>query len=465
MSVKNCKKTFSFLFLFLASSVLLNAQRATVSPYSRYGIGELSPLQTVTQGGMGGIGNAIYSGDRVNLINPAAYAFDTITTFEAGIKGEISSLKTSSNSQTANGVNIGFLGFAFPVIKNKWGASLGLMPYSNVGYNVNNEAPDAQLGNVRYTFKGDGGLSRFYIGNAYAPFSNLAGKFYTSEKYKKLVADNDTVEIKKHQKRFNTLKGLSLGFNASWLFGSLNATRSLEFTESPSSYNTRISNTTSAGDFYFNFGLLYTYKMKNEKFFNVGLSGAMSSDVRSKFNSFWYNYTSTGGIYETIIDTVQYVSDQEGNITIPAYYSGGIALGKAGKWLLGADFTMQQWSKFKSFSINDSLNDSYNIALGGEWTPNRKGLKFAEKIQYRFGGHYTKTYVNLKNTDINDYGIALGFGIPVINKDRIQKATFQLGFELGQKGTTENNLLRQQYVRFHVGISLNESWFFKRKYD
>src|SRR6185436_751413 len=124
------EKTFSFLFLFLFSSALINAQRATVSPYSRYGIGELPPLQTVQQAGLGGIGNAIYAGDRVNFINPASYAFDTITTFEAGIKGEISNLETSSNSQTANGVNLSYLAFAFPVIKNKWGASIGLMPYS-----------------------------------------------------------------------------------------------------------------------------------------------------------------------------------------------------------------------------------------------------------------------------------------------------------------------------------------------
>jgi hypothetical protein len=258
---------------------------------------------------------------------------------------------------------------------------------------------------------------------------------------------------------------LSIGFNASWLFGSINTARSIEFTESPNSYNTRISNTNSPGDLYLNFGLLYSYKMKKEKFFNVGLSGAMSSDIRSKFNSYWYNYVSTGGIYENVVDTVQYISEQTGNTTIPMYYSGGIAYGKAGKWLLGADVTMQSWSKYKSVSTNEALQNSYNIALGGEWIPNKKGLKFSQKISYRLGGHYTRSYVNLNNTSINDYGVALGFGIPVINKDRIQKATFQLGIEAGQKGTTKDNLLSQQYLRFHVGISLNESWFFKRKYD
>ncbi|MEP7170003.1 MAG: hypothetical protein ABI855_11585 [Bacteroidota bacterium] len=469
MSVKihsrDGKFSVSTFFLFLLTTVLLNAQRAAVSPYSRYGVGELQPASFVTQTGMGGIGNATYSNDQLNFINPASYSFDTITCFDAGIRGELSQLKTSSTSHTANGATISYLAFGFPVIKNKWGASLGVMPYSNMGYDIVSSATDAQLGKVNYKFEGDGGLTRFYLGNAYAPFSNLAGKFYKSEKYRKLIADKDSVQIKKHENLFNILKGFSIGCNASWLFGSLNTTRSVEFEEAPTSFNTRIINSTSLGDLYLNFGLLYNYKMKNGKFFNIGLSGAMSSDIRSKFSSYWYNYVSASGVYETVIDTVQYIPDSTGNTTIPLYYSGGIATGKTGKWLIGIDFTMQDWTKFQSPGTNDNLKNSYNVSLGGEWIPNKKGLKFIQKIQYRLGGHYTKTYLTLNNTNINDYGVAFGFGIPVINKDRIQKAIFQLGFEAGQKGTTKNDLLNQQYIRFHFGISLNESWFFKRKYD
>jgi hypothetical protein len=465
MSVKILKRTFSLFCLLLLTFNFLNAQRATVSPYSRYGIGEIQNGTFVAQSAMGGIGNAITIQDRLNFINPASYAFDTITTFEAGIKGEMSKLATSASSQPSNGASISYLAFGFPLAKNKWGASLGVMPYSNIGYNIITEEKDDQAGNVRYSFKGDGGLTRFYIGSAYAPFSSLQSKFYLSEKYKKLIADKDTIQIKRTEKRNNILRGFSIGFNASWLFGSLNTTRSVEFLESVNSYNTRIANTTSPGDLYFNFGLLYSYKMKKEKFFNVGLTGAMSSDISSKFNSFWYNFVSTGGAYETVVDTVHLITDQKGNVTIPVYYSGGIAAGKTGNWLAGVDFTIQDWTKFKSFGVNDSLKSSYNIALGGEWIPNRKGLKFIQKIQYRFGGHYTKTYVTLNSTDINDYGVSFGFGLPVINKDRIQKAVLQLGFEAGQKGTTNNNLLKQQYLRFHLGITLNESWFFKRKYD
>jgi hypothetical protein len=464
MPSKILKRTFFLFSFFLLHISLSNAQRGTVSPYSRYGVGELQTSASVAQISMGGISTAWFSKDRLNFINPATYSFDTITTFEAGIRGELSELSTSQTKQTANNASISYITFGFPIVKNVWGASLGVVPYSNVGYNIIDEENNDQAGRVDYTFKGDGGLTRFYLGNAVAPFANLNEKFKATEKYKKLAADRDTVQLKKIENRQKLLKGFSLGFNASWLFGSLTNTRIIEFKDVINSYNNKIVNTSSLGDVYFNFGILYTYNFENNYFMNAGITGAMKSDISSKFNSLWYNYTSVAAGYETVKDTVQNIADQRGNTTIPLYYSGGIAIGKSGKWLAEIDFAMQDWSKYSSFS-KDSLKNSYNIASGVEWTPNRQGLKYTQKIQYRFGAHFYKSYLQLNNADIDDYGFSFGFGLPVINKDRIQKATLQLGFEAGQKGTTENHLIRQQYLRFHLGITLNESWFFKRKYD
>src|SRR3954469_18012258 len=102
MSVKALKKTFLFLFLFLSAIHLLSAQQNTLSPYSRYGIGELEPGGFVPQKGMGGIGTAFYGQDRLNFLNPSSYAFDTITTFEPGIRGEYANLATVTNNQNAS---------------------------------------------------------------------------------------------------------------------------------------------------------------------------------------------------------------------------------------------------------------------------------------------------------------------------------------------------------------------------
>lgn len=474
MSTKNSNrdhKKFFFsalllLLLLLTNTFSLNAQQhATVSPYSRYGIGILAPSAFVSQTGMGGIGIASYAPERINFSNPASYAYDTITAIEAGIKGELSQLTTATNSQSSNSASISYLAIGFPVIKNKWGASFGVMPYSSVGYHIVAQQTTDPLGKVNYVFQGNGALSRFYLGNAYAPFGKLSQKFYASDHYKKMAADKDTVRIKRITNRNTILKGLSIGFNASWLFGSINQIRAVEFAEAPTTYNTKINSQTSLSGAYLNFGLLYSYISKKQTFFNVGFTGAASTNINTSTNALWYNYTSVGGAFESIADTVQVLTEVESKTTIPVYYSAGIATGKKDKWMIEANYTQQDWKKFKSTVETTPLNTSYTIAIGGEYIPNKKGFNYLQKIQYRLGGHYSKTYVSINNSDVKNLGIAFGFGLPIINKDRIQKATFQLGVEAGQEGTKENNLLRQQFVRFHLGVTLNELWFLKRKYD
>lgn len=458
------KRTFLIAYFLLVITQLTTAQRGTVSPYSRYGIGELQFTGFVPQIGMGGTGITLHNQDRLNTLNAASYAFDTITTFEAGLKSEVTKLSTTAASQTTNGASLSYLAFGFPVIKNKWGASFGVIPYTAVGYTIIDEQTDPDRGRVDYKFTGDGGLNRFYLGNGFAPFSKAVANFRASAKYRQLVTNRDTTEIRKTEKRLNAIKGISIGVNASWLFGTLNNTRSVEFLESANTNNTRIINKTTFGDIDFNFGLLYALNLKNDYTFDLGLIAGLNSKINSTYNSLWYNYTSTSG-FETAKDTVSITTDLKGQTQLPFSYGAGVGIGKKDKWRIAFDFSTQNWSDYKSFTATDSLSNSFSTALGAEWIPNKNGFNYSNKIQYRFGARYSKSSLTLRNNDIKDMAVTLGFGLPIINKDRIQKATIQIGFEAGQRGTTENNLLKQQYLRFHIGVTMNETWFFKRKYD
>ena len=51
------------------------------------------------------------------------------------------------------------------------------------------------------------------------------------------------------------------------------------------------------------------------------------------------------------------------------------------------------------------------------------------------------------------FGIGLPVGLSKIN----------LGFEFGKKGTTNQNLIQENYFNFNVGFSLNDLWFRKRE--
>jgi hypothetical protein len=40
-----------------------------------------------------------------------------------------------------------------------------------------------------------------------------------------------------------------------------------------------------------------------------------------------------------------------------------------------------------------------------------------------------------------------------------------IGVEIGQKGTTDAGLLKENYTNIMLGFSLSDVWFIKRKYD
>lgn len=449
--------------LFLLFSFLSEAQTGTVSPFSRYGIGELQFSGTALQSGMGRTGYAVTYSDRINFLNPATLSYDSITTVEAGIKLDLSRLSSGQQSQTVNGASVSYFAMAFPVVRKKWGASLGIIPYSSAGYSITDLEfdPECHCGNIKTVYDGSGDINRFYFSNGFSPFGNALEKYYASKAWQN---DTDTVAKLKKEKFLKAVKGFSIGLNASWMFGTLNNTRSVSFVDSISFLNTRIINRTSLGDIYLSFGISYSIDLKKNHFFSLSTVAANNSSIRSTFNSLWYNYRA--GVFSDLVeDTIRNIVDQKGETIIPVYFGGGIAFGKKDLWVAAADFTMQDWKEYRSFESRDSLRESNSFSFGFAWTPEVNSMNYLRKIQYRMGLRYSSSYLQLRGQHIRDYGISFGFGLPIIKKDRIQRTSLQIAIEAGQNGTEKNNLLKQQYLKFHFGIVLNELWFLKRKYE
>ena len=450
------------------------AQTATVSPYSRYGLGEIQFPGSVKQFGMGRTGVAIADPDRINFLNPAAMSEQRVTLLESGIKADVSKHETGSESQTTNGASISYFSLGFPIVRETVGASLGIKPYSSTGYEVNDvsEAAGCDCGRIRSTFDGNGDVNSYFLGAGYAPFSRRIARFHASALYDSLKQVNDTLGIRRYERKANALAGLSIGFYGSWLFGTLNQTRSVDFIDSTSFLDTRVQNSISLGDLHFRFGILYQRDLENDGFVSLGISGSPSADIRSKRNSLWYTFRSND-FFTDIRDTVEHIVDQKGSVTIPLAVSGGIAFGKKNKWVISADYASQQWSNYESFGTTDSLKNSTTASAGFEIIPRYGSARLLENIWYRVGGYYNSSYLQLNGVRINDFGIAIGLGIPVLKADHSrnlsplyqQKAVLQFAVEAGQYGTREKGLLRQRYLRFHLGIVFKELWFIKRKYD
>ena len=423
MTNKSRKAPFNILLLILLLNWMQgDCQTGSLSPYSRYGIGDILQEGFTHQNGMGGIGAGLSSPYNINFVNPASYVADTATLFEFGARGEVRQLSINNQSTTLNSASFSYFSLAFPIVKHKVSAAFGLLPFSSVGYNIEVDQKDIpNIGTVRTKYEGLGGFNKFFFS---------AG--------------------------FRLSKSFSAGINASYLFGTIENVKSVEFPFSTNYYNSRYINGVTAKGFYFNYGVLYEKELKNNLQIKAGLTGSLSTKINATNNQYYYNYviSSFGG--EIVKDSVYNEKVEQGKIRMPDYFRLGVTIGKPSEWLAGADFSYQNWENFKNFEANDTLKNSYTLNVGGE--------RRTKKLIYRLGGRYTKTYLNLNETQLDDYGVTVGIGIQKLLPKRPPSA-INIAIEVGQRGTLENNLLKEQYVRFHLGFTLTDSWFNRSKYD
>jgi hypothetical protein len=409
------------------------AQVSSSSPYSRYGLGELNNSASVSHIAHGSSGISNLDSVEINFSNPASYAALSNASFAAAVRGEMMRLSTQSNSEWANNASVSYLAIGFPVIKNRWGASFGLIPFSSVGYKAATTIYSEIVGdNVRYIYEGSGGVSRVYLGSG-----------------------------------FRITKNLYAGINSSWRFGSIRYIRRDEF-DQPSAnlyFNSRINENNSFNDFYFNGGITGTFRLKNDLLLNAGITGALPADITTKRTTLIETYTAPLGT-PIIRDTVYLHENEKGITTLPMSIGSGISLKKDNKWLISAEYTMEDWSSFKMFGKNDNLDNSYRMSAGGYFIPDHKG-KFFKKIAYKAGGRYSQTYLLLDGNRINDVAFAFGFGIPVSLKkgSNFFTSLINISFEGGQRGTHDNNLIKEVYGRIHIGVSLTELWFERKKFE
>lgn len=461
------------LFLLLTLTVFIqqaNAQEHT--PYSRYGLGFAFDNNNAQSAQMGGLGAAFQSGETVNYLNPASYAALQLTTFDGGFSGNFGQIKTKALKAKQNSFSLNYLSLFFPVNKY-WTTGVSLLPFSAKDYLISQTTSFDTATSVKFEYEGSGTLYNLSWGNGF--------------KY----------------------KGFHVGFNVGYLFGKLN-NNTLAYqlnqygTYDADAYTTWSFTNTKVSSFIWNAGAQYNLPIKSKKDSNkvYNLTFGLSGSAPIKFSKKTYNdeamYTFQSGYLgyrnqdagindfitdyivprvssADILDTLSEKFGQRTDIRIPATLNVGIIASRGIKWRAGVDFKFQPWSKYRGYEDNaaSKLNNSWRIAVGGEFLPNDKNFsKFFTRIKYRAGFNYTQTNIKINNQAINEFGINFGIGIPIIittanDEGLLQKAytyAFNIGFEAGSRGTTQNNLVRENFYRLKFGISLNDRWFVRRKY-
>ena len=191
------------LLLVLMMVVCAWAQNATSSPSSRFGYGELNSNLPNAYRAMGGVGIGMRSNKVINPAQPASYTSCDSMTFMFDIAGSLLYTNYGDSKGVTNKVNgnLEYMTIQFPIWRQHIAMSLGVNPYSAVGYNF--ALADSINSDYYYTksYSGDGGFTQVYGGLS-----------------------------------FNICDWVALGVNAYYMFGDISQTRSLNFTDADSGY-------------------------------------------------------------------------------------------------------------------------------------------------------------------------------------------------------------------------------------
>lgn len=408
--------------LFIAAAALpaitVSAQD-NQSVYSRYGYGSMRDHATSAQRAMGGVGYAMQSGRQINVMNPASYAaIDSLTfLFDMGVTLTYLDAKDGGNRASDFGGGLDYITMQFPIGKIM-GASFGLLPYTTTGYSFGDE-----IDNGANAYEGSGGINILYGGLAIRPW----------------------------------IKGLSVGFNAGYMFGT---TRYDNYVYTTTGSTALFERVMEVRDYYLQLGIQYGFDFAKDKRLSFGFTYSPEKSLHGRTYGIQYDQTSETEPEPT--ETMQL----GGNCYVAASYGFGAAFSMGNRLSVEADLTYQPWKNVKYTALpgyeGARFDDRYKIALGAEYSINPRGNWF-QRIKFRAGAYYDRDYVMVVNSaganHVRKQGLTFGFGLPA----PASKTLINLGFEFYNRRATPNPLVKENFFAITLGVNFNELWFWQNR--
>ncbi len=391
------------------------------SNYTKFGVGEIIYSYSGRNIGLGGLGVSVLNGSYLSFVNPASLTKLRLTRVEFGANLSGSFLSDNTNKGFYASGRFDGVSLAFPVsTANGITLSMGLLPFSNVNYlDVKTITPNGDLSERSVTtYKGTGSLSKLFLGTSIKmPFD------------------------------------FSFGVSMDYYFGSFTYYSRIEFPNNISKNKSEYNNKRRPGGLGSTIGII-----------TPDISKLFSSNLLSEFrlgfsvNLFSELPTDTLLIRTSVLG-IDTLSNEKVNMHLPTRIFAGVSFIVNKKYLFTFDYTEQKWANYTfNGKKSDNLRDSYRYSFGIEHDNQNKGAGLnREHMVWRLGLSYEKTQYRFNGKGINQIAIYSGLSLPLSLKNSLD-----LALEYSIRGTTSSNLIKENRIRFSVGLSLAELWFIRR---
>ncbi|MFK7846353.1 MAG: hypothetical protein AB8G77_13730 [Rhodothermales bacterium] len=423
----------AFILLICSAPNVQAQQNSDGSLYSRFGIGDLFQYHSAQIQGMGGGGTALTSLNYVNTGNPATWSDQQLTRISGSVLFQ--GLEIANENGDASRLNSSLLEsfqFSFPIKSGKLGAVISYAPYSRVAHRVkqtetvlDNDPTLINPAAYSISFQGKGGLQKASVGIGFRPSPRL-----------------------------------SVGASTDFIFGILSETRVTEFNTSDL-FRTSFSSSTRLAGVSTTLGALFSVPrlLSNQDALSIGMSISTPTSLAG---------TQTQTVGEGLgRDTLGVAL--KGDVDLPIRTNLGLSYHANQKWTFVANYTLEPWSSFDSelslpgFIPGESsfLDDRSRFSAGASFLPSGNPLDpYFKRVGFRLGFYTDTGYIKLSdNQELNTVALTGGISMPTL----FPGTRIDLNLEIGRRGSTNQNLVKESFFKFHLNVNIGERWFERRK--
>lgn len=428
------KKIIIVLLIGLLSPILAIAQQQSDegrggSPYSVFGLGLPQEITSDNFKAQGITGVSGISQEMTSLSNPALWYRSYFTQAFTGLSLSKYKLKDNSGSEENGNFGSGYLHVLFPLAPGKLGLSVSLYPVTRSSYRLLDGGTFLASPTDTVAFSNEitrsGGVNKFEIGFG-----------------------------------LKLTKNISVGYAPSVAFMTLENNESLFF--SSGSFNAQdqsINNTGVAFSQRFGISALFSNVFRGTDRIALGATINVPYNIGTK--SSFKVQKSIGGI-EQELDYTSSLSVSEGDIQIPLDASFGLGYAPSPLVNFAVEGTFQKWSDFTNEldrTEEGFMKDRMKIGFGGQFHPYKRNAdSFFSRFKYSGGLSYDTGHLTIQGNDISTLWINTGLGILSRSSSSID-----ISFRYGFRGTTNNNLIKEQIWALGFSVNLTELMFIRPK--
>ncbi|MDA9360917.1 hypothetical protein N9R08_00270 [Flavobacteriaceae bacterium] len=416
---------YIYLLIFLAGSPFIFAQSNSSSPYSIGGLGELAFKGNAINRHMGGL-DIVSDSLHANINNPASLGDLKLVTYSLGLNYKTTKLSSSATNESVTSASIDYLVVAIPT--KKFTFAFGILPATSVGYRLQSIIEGEDINNVVNRNEGYGGLNQTFFSIGFKVFNFL-----------------------------------NFGVSANYNFGKITNESSRQ--EQNIDFGTFFTKNSSLVGFNYRFATQFKIPLTPKVRLDAMAYYVPKNSLTATNESVYFTRSVTTqdlGDFENV--DLAAVNLKETNISLGDQYSFGLGITKDKKWFVGGQYSQRNSADYVNNFIsldNITYANGSRLSFGGFYLPDYSSItSYWKRIVYRAGVRFEDTGVLFNNQALKETGISFGVSLPMAGYSNAN-----IGVEFGKRGSQDNGLIQESYLNLIVGLSLNDIWFIKRKFN